>query len=484
MSEELPRKDWAEIYKCLSDGAPVTVENALIEIPQTLRHGRVAREFNLINCVVRGAFTATRVEFQESVSFEGTTFENGLNLDGCSIDGNLYVNGAVIKEKTSSKGLTVARQAFFDGCTFEVEPNFVLAHFGPFTSFQKVVFAAGATFIRATFDGYLALNNLPDCRGPVVLSLATVGGPLDLSKSKFLGSLTGNSMKVNGAIILTDTEFGPDATLSLFRATVEGQLKLERCTFKNEKVVCLNLGGIAVTGGCEMNHVVCLGGFQMNDARISRFLWIGKEHTKHDTFFARGFNLSSLRLDGALTCVGIAFGPPPKDGAESPIAPDDKVEPPDFSGMRIDDRVYIMGCKFPRGANFNRADISGVFGLSASLKRSVSFEGTRFQKAARFLPGCVLEQGADFYFAQFGDEANFGGARIAGQLNLSYARLNDSLLFDHKGDIVQFSDEKVFARVLLRGCTYIRLVLPAEYAGLKEFLARVPATDKNSFVFL
>ena len=64
MSEELPRKDWAEIYKCLSDGAPVTVENALIEIPQTLRHGRVAREFNLINCVVRGAFPATRVEFQ------------------------------------------------------------------------------------------------------------------------------------------------------------------------------------------------------------------------------------------------------------------------------------------------------------------------------------------------------------------------------------------------------------------------------------
>src|SRR6266496_1987768 len=128
MSEELARKDWAEIHKCISDGVPVTVENALIEIPSTLRHGRVAREFNFINCVVRGTFTATSVQFAESVSFTGTTFENGLDLDGCSIDGSLYLTDAIIKERASFEGLTVARQAFFDGCEFEVEPKFVLAH--------------------------------------------------------------------------------------------------------------------------------------------------------------------------------------------------------------------------------------------------------------------------------------------------------------------------------------------------------------------
>lgn len=487
----LPRKDWAEILRRITDGLPVNENGVLIEIPEGVQSGRVTREFNLINCVVRGVFLAKRILFAESVSFANTIFENGLDLDGCSIDGNLFLNDAIIRENASFEGLTVTRHAFFDRCTFEVQPNFGLAHFGSFTSFKEVVFAAGAFFISGTFDGHLALNNLPDCRGPVDLSLATIGGPLHVNESKFLGSLIGNSMKVSGPILLTDTEFGPDATLSLFRATVEGQLKLERCTFKNEKAVCLNLDGIAVAGGCEMNHVVCLGEFRMNDARISRFLWIGEvdeknieNPTQHYTFFASQFSLSSLRLDGALTCAGIAFSPPPKDGAETPVAPDDKLGPPDFSGMRVDDRVYIMGCNFPRGANFNRADIGGVFGLSASSKRSISFEGTRFQKAARFLRGCVLEQGANFYFAQFGDEANFGGARVAVELNLSYAQLNDSLLFDHKGDIVRFSDEKVLTQVVLRGCTYTRLVLPAEYSGLKEFLARVPATDTNSFVFL
>ena len=77
----------------------------------------------------------------------------------------------------------------------------------------------------------------------------------------------------------------------------------------------------------------------------------------------------------------------------------------------------------------------------------------------------------DFYFAQFGDEANFGGACIAGSLNLCDAQFSHSLLFDHKGAIVQFSDKNGLAYVSLRGCTYGRLVLPNEYAGLQDYLA-------------
>ncbi len=98
MAQMLPRKKWSEIYQHISDGLPVSENGVLIEMPGGVQHGRVAREFNLTNCVVRGAFVAKRVLFAESVSFTGTTFENGLGLDGCSVEGNLFLSDAVIKE--------------------------------------------------------------------------------------------------------------------------------------------------------------------------------------------------------------------------------------------------------------------------------------------------------------------------------------------------------------------------------------------------
>jgi hypothetical protein len=495
MVEERARKDWTEILQSIADGQSVIVENALIEITQTLQHGRIEREFNLLNCTVRGSLVATGARFAESVSFTGTTFENGVKLDNASIAGTLDVRNVVIKENADFEGLNVERQAFFDACTFESEPNFTLAHFGPFTGFDKTVFAAGATFIYATFDGYVGLTDLADCRGIVNFSIATVRGLLRVANSKFSGSLLAYTSNIDGAVLLEDLEFGPEATVEFFRATIGGQFLVRRCSFKNEGAVGLRLEGIAVSGGCEMTELLCLGGFTMNEAHVSRFFWIGEVNlstpAKHQTCFARGFNLSRLRVDGALTCTGVAFNPVGPDGQELALSADDKEDPPEFTDMRIDGRLFVMGCSFPRGANFNRTEISGVFGLRATFGRSASFEGSRFQEGVRFLPGCRFLQGAEFYFAQFDGEANFGGAEIGGQLSLRYAQFNHSLLFELKGDeqggpdAVRFLDRGAHpVGVLLAGCSYQRLVLPNDFAAFERFLARTPTTDKMSLVYL
>jgi hypothetical protein len=478
------RKEWAEIYQAIADQLPVVVENAIIEVPSVLLDGVVARAVTFKNCIVRGAFVATRVTFAETLSIIDTVFEGGLDLGGCRINGYLVVQNIECRSVANFEGLSVAGHALFDGCIFKTKPVFDMASFGQFTNLAASTFEDGASFVSAAFAGHLLLST-PKCAGDFDLTWATLGGTLSVSDAEFLADLKCESARIAGTVSISNTNFGPGAALSLERTVVGGDVIVNKCEFEKTSGNCLNLNSIAISGGCGLRRFTCSGNFTMLDARISRYLEIGTVDSKNvaatqrETIFLNNFSLSGLHLEGYLWCTATVFRRQ-KEG-----------NPPDFAGVKIDGQTYIMACEFTDGANFNRAVFGGVYGTNATFERKVTFEGTRFLSAARFLPGSIFADGVEFYFAEFSQEANFGGAQISKRLSLRYAHFRHSLLFESKGDeirvpdVVEFRDN-IGARVevALRGCTYAMIELPYEVAGLDDFLDRLTGNDLNSFIYL
>jgi len=494
--EERQLKDWAEIYQDIINQVPVNVENAIIEVKNELRHGTVAREFSLKNCVVKGSFSAIRVTFAESVSFVDTVFEDGIDLRGCSINGYMLAQNVEVRSYANFEGISVLGQAQFERCFFKTEANFATTSFGNFVSFEGSTFEAGASFISATFGGHLMLTNIPISSGKFDLTWAAVAGVLNVSDSVFEGNLSCDSAKIGGTVLISDTRFGANASLNLSHAAVAGDVVIQKCSFDHVSGNCLDLNSIAISGGCKIERINCQGGFSLFNGRVSRYLSIGTidvkdaTATKHETFFHGNFRISSLRLEGYFWCTGTVFDSKGHlgGGKVDPAAPPPT---PSFTDVTIYGQTYIIACEFKDGTNFNRSDFRGVFGTDAVFARQVTFEGAHFRKGVRFLPGCSFAKGAEFYFAEFDQEANFGGAKVGSTLSFRYAQFRHSLLFELKGaergtpDVVKFQDEvekKVV--VALRGCSYARLVLPDGSRGLKDFVERVPPDDRNSFIYL
>lgn len=80
--------------------------------------------------------------------------------------------------------------------------------------------------------------------------------------------------------------------------------------------------------------------------------------------------------------------------------------------------------------HFDRSEFRGRAGFLSIFHRPAYFHGIRCQSSTRFLDGCVFYEPAEFYFASFVDEANFGGAEFKSKLSLSNAQFLRALKFD------------------------------------------------------
>lgn len=156
--------------------------------------------------------------------------------------------------------------------------------------------------------------------------------------------------------------------------------------------------------------------------------------------------------------------------------------------VTISGATYIFNSEVEGRAYFNRGDFHGVFGTNSTFKGKATFEGCHFHRAIRFLRGALL-RGAEFYFSEFEREANFGGVTISDSLSLRFARFENALMFELKGDqapdITIFDDQgDNLVQIDLRGATYSRLILPGAFNDLKVFAKRIPPAEKNSFIYL
>jgi hypothetical protein len=156
--------------------------------------------------------------------------------------------------------------------------------------------------------------------------------------------------------------------------------------------------------------------------------------------------------------------------------------------MKIAGAVHIYRCRFSseHSVHFNRSEFLDVFGTNATFGGPVSFQGCRFRKGARFLSRCSFEGPVEFYFSQFDEEGNFGGATFKNSLNLQNTYFAHSLMFFLKGgEEATFDDTFRKVTIDLRGCKYNSLELQKwDTHSLNEFVSRIFPYERSVFIGL
>lgn len=472
--------EWAEILRRIGDQQAVAIDNATINVGSQFRNGTVAREFSLTNCIVRGTLTFHSVTFGETVSFTDTVFEDGVNLTGCRIQGQFVSSSVAFRRVAEFEGLSVGGRASFEKTVFAAPANFGMSSWGPLTNFDATTFDAGAVFSSVTSAGRMVFANGTRSAGPIDFSLATIGGMFRVAKAQFDREVILANAQIKGALHALDSVFGVDASLGMYHARVDGDVSIKQCQFLTAGEA-LNLRGARIDGGTTIGPVSCAGGVSLGDAKFGSYLAIGGLHRETDgqpglpTRFDSTFSLAGARVEGFLNCFDVEF----RKAGQMP--PDERQEA-DFTGLKVGDDTYIMRCVFERGVLFHRSRFTGVFGTDARYAGFAGFQGSRFHRAVRFLRGTVFEADAEFYFCNFDEEANFGGARIRRSLNLLHCRFLHSLLFDlpTQSSRTQFEES---ATLRLDGSTYEALV-PATAASVLELIGRIPLEPREDASFI
>lgn len=476
MSQPTPI-EWSDIVNLIAAGQRVNLEDKLIEVSTPLEHGVIAGDFRLNKCTVRGCLAIRHVTFGEGLSFVDTVFEGGLDLKACTIKGQVLFQNVECHAVANFEGITVNGLAFVTGSRFKASPNFAVATFGNYSSFHETAFENGATFISSRFTGNLIFEKCRFAGGHCSLTWAAINGILSVQTCQFETNFNAAQISVSGPALIMWSHFEEKARVILDGARVSGQLKLQDCSFDNQKGTCLSLDNVQVSGGCVITHIICLGHFTMANARILPSAQFGGlpapgKDTEKDSYFHGEFALGGMRVDGSLTCAALSF----------------KGEV-DLTGLKISGDTQIQMCDFENDVRFNRSEFGGVFGTAARYRKLFDCQGAKFSRAMRLLRGCIFEDNARFYFSEFDGEANFGGLTVKKELSLKYARFNRSLLFYLETDPASttFDDSQGPATLDLEGTIYARLVIPNERTdtmALQNFIKRIPATQKTAFIFL
>lgn len=558
--------DWDQILKAIEEGKVIRVENAIIQGQLSLSHYVVQRALSLVNCIVRGGLICDHVTFAESLSLTNTVFEEILDLTGCTFTADIVADGMqckgqaifrsirLIGQWSSNRALflgafdfenaTIGGQAYFEECTFEASrPNFAMAVFGGYTSFQQARFNKGGDFLSTTFQGHLFLDGLHS-DGELQFTWSSVQGHLSLSECSFTKTVRLERVSVGGDLLVIGTRFDKDANFCLEASHLRGLAVIQDCEFggdvrfsdttfgdrftfgltepgdeaqwmvcprgaslagssflcplnitgvrfgrvANRNEECFSLVGAQLPAGCEFKRVEFNGKASFINARVGRDFTFGLideslERQNGDTVFRSDVDFTSLQVDGIFACYGVEF-----QGSSN------------FSEMRITGPTYIFCSCFMRAAEFNRSEFLGVFGASSDFHGLVDFQGVQFRKAVRFLvipsltQECVFNDHVDFYFAKFDHEANFGGATFNKSLSLRYVQFRHSLLFELKSpeSTTKFEDSESKVTIDLTGCSYGALLFPGwnstnpeeVVARLEEFIGRIDPFDRAVFVFL
>jgi len=519
----------------INDGKLVNFSDATITGVTPLEAGTVRRQIRFTNCVIEGKFDVRRVAFAESILFTDVIFGDGMNLEGCTVASDFIALGIVCKVEAGFERLVVRGRTSFENCRFEVRPDFSLATFGGYTSFTGSVFRRGAVFAMATVQGTLILD--VESATDIDMWHATTNGLMHVPPSaRFESMLNLRFIFANSLVLIEMDGFGPSARLSLEGARLAGDLVIQNGKLSQATDECINLNQMTVSGNVSISKVSCheiprpdtkqppdkafltlessriVGSLSLSDSSFNRAN--GPSVELSDIRVNGSFRVSQVVCTGKVNLVGAAIsGRVWLEGENAWTSPTGNVFQSKVSisgtvgelwcigatfngGFHISDLTVagnadVMFCKISQRADFNRAEFRSRFGCISRFDGLATFENTTFRGAVRFLPGTEFKEGADFYFAQFEQEASFGGAKIRTVLDLRYARFSRALLFEQKRldrseqpDKISYIDEPTKVELDLRGCTYDTLMLPGDFHDVSDFADRISAEDSPSLIYL
>lgn len=499
-SDSLTSKPWPEILARLAKGERVH-ESRLRITGSSTGPGLVQAQLSLVDCIFTDPFFAKNVTFGESLIFENVTFEQGLDLEGSIINANFYAFGVTCEEKCNLERLTVrGRCSFNERCAF-TGMNLTLAVFEGYADLAGK-FHGGLAADQTTFKNSLIFA--VQCDETISLAYASFGKVLLVGENAQIENLLNlKYASIAGAAIVRMKKFGPNARLSMQYARLGSSLELTDGRLLNPPDTCIDLHGIEVTGDISIlrmslgeppagnGHSLSLesarvggnakitlaesrGKINLFSASISGRLWVDRESDSSPNAACKSINVSNSQL-GEFWCknVLVTGGADPSQTYSN------------FAEVNVKGVTEISGCEFRTAANFNRARFGGRFGCWARFLEPAYFETAAFRGPVRFLriwkdkhyESCEFNGGVRFYFADFEQEANFGGAKFSRFLDLRFAKFSRALLFEWKmlkedsvPERTQFDDSSGRVEISLRGCQYQALVLRYDAAALPKRL--------------
>jgi hypothetical protein len=462
---------------------------------------------------IKGELQTDRIRCEKLALNDGSVIRGKAELKRTSVEAQWSCNGAVFSDGFDIEYGVFRGPVSFQSCSFEGdEAIFGLATFHQSADFWQTRFLTeGASFVSASFRSHLLFNEVRSS-GKLTFSLCRVDGTINAERCRFLQDVVFHKAVVLGfwnldhavchglldcwslaaeqvaidhcrfarglvfrnaslqSLSILHSSFARNAACNLESVETKGELKIHGCRFgANLTLYGANVGSLSIGGGGKIDpfkddfaSLQCADVFLYRDLTVSDARVRGR-FTCYRVLFLGQSSFQQMRIEGPADVVRCRFGMNERMASNAPLS---GLKPWKMNRLLSHQRELFK--EGEEEVAFDRSAFRGRLGIQAIFSRPVRFHGIQCHGGTRFISGCVFEYPAEFYFATFFEEANFGGAEFKSHLNLRNARCLRGLRFD----LLRPPTRTRFAaqsRIDMRECTYESLQkLPQWEPGLYE----------------
>ena len=523
-------EEWARASNSVVS-VPLTIENAIIEGPLSLKYITFKGEVSVINCHFSGPLDLSFAVFERSVHLDHSCFEKDAVFSACHAKSDFIISGvkfegAVVFTRFLADQAFIARGACFESQVTFVQAKLKSAEFSPWLStdgspeirqttfngdadfsyadidgpsyFEGTLFAREVRFNRTQIRGAAYFSCYDDERAPKSL--------VSFARTCFKGYTSFSHAQIDGSAYFLGVEFGGSASFE--RAVIGGHAIFQTLpgddrrpsicvTFKKDaSFLAAQIGanaefdgacfeGEAVFERVTVNRNAVFRSFLL-DGNIVRATFIGST-----TFLGAKIG-GSAEFFGASFSAGASFASIQVDGNAlfQHTFDDDEVGSVCFSGaVDFTDSHFKQQACFPRvcfrdAVDFTNIEVEGVIQFSETcFEGETKFTSAHLKSQANFERARFLES-VDFRDLKVEGAAFFTGAEFTKDTILTAARFKSLHFTDTKFRKAQISGRSIFRRreagnLDLRGLNYEQIECDA-----KALMASLGPYDRQPYTVL
>lgn len=414
-------------FNSMSVGHSLFMKKAEFSGPVDLVAVRIGSNLEANAAVFRDSTSFNSIRIGHSLFLKETAFHGAVNLVGADIASNLemmkcevstnapvtlgnvrighiwLLDGCVLKSRLTASGARVGEQLLARGAHFDAGTRLVGLDVGQQVNLSGSKFLGEANFDRMRTGDLVAAN----CEfGPKhIVSLASiVVRRVDSPKSVFHGGIALPSAQIASTLDLTDSRLGDSGQDTVtFDGLQAGKILLDGATVGarasfNLAQIGYDLSAVGIT--FLASAPVRLHGINIqHDIRLSNATFTG------------GVEFYGAQIHGALSLHSAKIGRNARSRSS-------------FAGMKVDDRVDLVGATFTGPVDFHLSSI----GLNLDADGVQFVLGTAATEAefAYVFNSMRVGHTVSLAKARFDNSVDFAGSRIAANLYLAGARFTSA----------------------------------------------------------
>ena len=442
-----------ELTRQEADEPAYILRDAQITGRLDLKHRTVLVAVDIQGCEFLEEVDLKYCEFTQTVNFSNCTFRKDFNsLEEIGTHTiyrkNLVCDGAVFEEAAN-----------FNGSKIEGSASFTEATFGGSADFRwlkcNILSCNGATFrgpanfntLKCGGSGLFRYAEFQDTRGGVSFAFASFDENFECQESTFHGPASFNTLKCGGSGHFVGARFEGEYRVDFGRTSFDVSLYFDRTTnfrgpanFQGIKCSVLSCDGATFRASANFSIMECRSGFFPN------------------TRFEGEVNFGNASVSGNLECDGASFR-----GSAN------------FDALRCEGSGYFDGVKFlgEGMVNFSHASFGQDLSCIGSTVRGytnlnrLKCEGSAWFDRTQF----EGDRGVNLSFAYLGSTLRLIDAHFTGPVDLSAARVPQSLTLTDQSSTTRFEREVTLYAATVRVLVLEGNTLPFNEAmlDLREF---------------